>query len=257
MFSKIVCIVITFSTVVATDIASSKFTKCFQNENIFNCSGQELLTLPETDYIPSNIATLDVSFNNLVNISFLNYHELSYSVLTLNLSHNRISVISSNAFKSLNNTLYLDLSNNLVSGHTLKDMDLSDLRRLRHLKLSHNPLKVIHSDTFNFLEYPSVTYLDLTNCEIKELESESMEIRSLEYLDLSWNQLAAFKESSFHMMPSLKTLDLSHNWITVLNEMPYMPELIILSLDNNAIETIAIKKRIEDFSDNLQELYLR
>ncbi|XP_045209568.2 slit homolog 2 protein-like [Mercenaria mercenaria] len=255
--SNVLCIILSISSVLAVEMTVDKSGKCRHTETIFNCSGIGLFDIPAAEEIPIQIETLDVSNNHIRNISLINRHTLGKSLSSLNLSNNHVSVIQENTFNDFTHLVFLDLSNNLISGRSLNDMVFTDLRKLLHLILRGNPLRLVQKDTFSFMELPELAHLDLSHCGISELEIDSFDVRSLEYLDLSWNQLQTFKKGAFRMLPALKILDLSHNRISVLNEIPYMPELVTWILDSNGMETIEIRDDVEDYADNLQELYLR
>ncbi|XP_045209567.2 phospholipase A2 inhibitor-like isoform X2 [Mercenaria mercenaria] len=255
--STIVLIILSVSSFVSIETTESIYGKCDNPDHTFNCSGVGLLEIPGGEHIPSYMETLDLSNNHISNISFLNYPTLSSSLSKLNLSNNQIYIVKKDAFKLLTNLVTLDLSNNLIFGPDLDESMFYDLKKLQYLILEKNPIRHIKKDTFTFMELPAVRYFDLSHCEISELEAGSLDLPSLEHLDLSWNKLQNFKSDSFRMLVNLQTLDMSHNRITVLEQVPHMPELIIWILDNNGMERIAIRDDLIDFTDSLQKLYLR
>ena len=223
---------------------------------IFNCTGAELTTIPNYQHVPSYYQTLDFSNNYISNISRLNFS--SYNVIsTILLRNNRISHIQSSAFEVMTHLVTLDLSGNVLNGYSIDEKQFYDLKKLKLLNLERNPLQFIGKDTFNFIELPVIKHLDLSHCDISEIEDGAIVLPGLEYLDLSWNKLEAFHKESFKMLIELKTLDLSHNQITVLDEVPYLPEIRIWKLDNNKINNVTIRDYVLNLADSLEYMYIR
>lgn len=244
-------------TLLYTESSADFTAKCQSVANTFNCSGVGLLGLPDRNAIPENTETLDVSNNQISSLTFLNSSILGDSLKYLDLSNNKISAVEDEGFILLTKLISLNLSNNLISGRSLNEAKFKFLNKLLFLNLRENPLKMVKTDTFNFLEFPSLKLLDLSHCEIRELETDSFDLPTLEYFDLSWNQIHVLTEDSFRMLTNLKILDMSNNRISVLNEVPYMPEVVTWNLDDNLIESIEIRAEVEDYAENLQTLFLR
>lgn len=254
---RVLSIFVSIVTFLYTESSEDFTAKCQGEANTFNCSGVGLLGLPNTNAIPENTETLDISHNQISNLTFLKNTVLGNSLKILDLSYNKISAVEDEGFIFLTKLTSLNLSNNLISGLRLNEAKFKFLNKLLFLSLRENPLKLVKTDTFNFLEFPSLKHLDLSHCEIRELETDSFDLPTLEYLDLSWNQMHVFTEDSFRMMTNLKTLDMSNNRISVLNEVPYMPEVVTWNLDDNLIENIEIRSKVENYADNLQTMLLR
>lgn len=255
--AMLVIIVLTLSSHISTTDSESIYGKCSNAGYTFNCSGVGLADIPDGEHIPSYMKELDFSYNHISNVTFLNYPALSSSLSTIDLSNNQISVLKNDAFKLLTNLNSLDLSNNLISGTNLVERMFFDLKRLHHLNMEKNPLRRLKKDTFSFMELPAVDYLDLSHCEISEMEVSSLDLPSLQYLDLSWNKLQSFDKESFRMLVNLKTLDMSHNRVSVLNQVPYIPALVTWILDSNGMETVEIREGLEDYAEHIESLYLR
>lgn len=240
-----------------TATSDSIYGECDNSKNTFNCSGVGLTEIPSGDHIPSYMETLDLSNNHISNINFTGYPMVGNALSLLNLSNNQIYKIKRDAFDHFTNLVTLDLSKNLIFGPDLEERMFNYLKMLKYLNMERNPIRHIKKDTFTFYELPSIKNLDLSHCEIGELEAGSLDLPPLEHLDLSWNKIGSFKEDSFRMLVSLKTLDMSHNRIRVLDEIPHMPELVSWILDNNGMEKVQIRDDIINNADNLQKLYLR
>lgn len=231
---------------------------CINNYETFNCSSSNLteMSLP-TDISTSSIKRIDFSWNSIQSVTPFNYTVLASTLTYLNLNHNQISVISDNAFSLLKNLAQLDLSYNSISGEMLHEIVFEGLTALQELYIEGNPLQHLKTNTFSFMEMPALTYLDLSNCTISEMDKSSLDLPSLQHLDLSWNLLEGINRDSFQMLTHLNVLDMSHNNIKVLSEVPYLPEIVTMYFDNNGMEKLSIKEGIVLYADNIQKLYLR
>ena len=98
------------------------------------------LTLSTIQRFPSNIKTLDMSFNKLQGIRGNTFSPLA-ALLTLNLQGNLIEEIENFSFLGLVSLTSLDLSHNNIL--TLADESLAGLPSLEILFLSHNHLQVV------------------------------------------------------------------------------------------------------------------
>ena len=230
---------------------------CDNSDSVaFNCSGAELTIIPTYEHVPGYYQILDFSNNYISNISRLNFSSDNV-ISTLLLMNNRISHIQPWAFEVMTHLVTLDLSGNVLNGRSIDEKQFYDLKKLRLLNLERNPLQFIGKDTFNFMELPVIRHLDLSHCDISRIEDGAIDLPDLEYLDLSWNKMEAFHKDSFKMLTELRTLDLSHNRITVLDEVPYLPEIRIWNLDNNQIKNVTIREGIWNLADSLEYIYIR
>ncbi|KAL4229486.1 Toll-like receptor 2 [Mactra antiquata] len=256
---SVFCFVITCVCLLSSVTPGDTIDACRHNNDIhvYNCSGLNIVDVPDKSEIPNNIKLLDLSNNDIGNVTFLNYDQLTDCLKVLNLSKNRIHALNAEAFKILINLETLDLSNNLLTGEHLEENNFANLDKLLTVNMSRNPLRQIKSKTFSFMELGAIVYLDLSHSEISLIEPTSMDLPSLERLDLSWNKIQTLDETMFKMMVNLLYLDLSHNEIQVLTEIPYMPELISLNLDYNIIQEIQVKERMELYTDKLEYIYIR
>ncbi|XP_052252992.1 vasorin-like isoform X2 [Dreissena polymorpha] len=221
-----------------------------------NFTGQGLSQVPTGDSIPDDTENIDLSENSISNLTLVGYNNLK-SLKTFNISRNQISELTPNAFKDLTALMVLDLSRNNIKGELLEEHMFVDLRKLETLNLEQNPMLILKSNVFNFMELPSLKRLDVSHCDIFVLERSSIDLPTLEYLDLSWNALTKVNKEAFRMMADLKTLDMSHNRIKVLDTVPYLPAIQTWNLDSNLIEEVHIKDQIWQRADTIENLYLR
>lgn len=251
MYAIVVTIVLVLSS-----YSEASLGDCDSSGTItFNCSGAGISTIPTFRDVPSYYQILDFSNNYISNISRLDF-ALNNNITTLLLNHNQIRTIEPEAFGLMAHLLNLDLSGNILDGHNLKERQFDDLRHLINLTLERNPLQIIRKETFTTFELFALKHLDLSHCAISEIEENAIEMSFLEYLDLSWNELDTFHKYYFKLT-ALKTLDLSHNRFTVIDQLPYMPELKIWILDNNRINNFTVGVAILHLADKSEHLYLR
>lgn len=234
---------------------SSRESNCTHSGDVFNCSGAGISTLPE---LPRGTKVLDLSGNHIQNISMPQTNPDSYKgLLFLDLSKNNIALLKENDFQFLNNLQTLDLSGNQIQGVSLEPEVFNGLDKLKNLTLEGNPLGSVKIRTFHFMQLFSLTYLDLSHCGISSLEKESIMIPTLEHLDLSWNKLTTFSDVMLDMVTSLVLLDMSHNSLKVIDDIPYLPRLRTWILDSNGMEEVHIKEDLQYRADGLENLYLR
>lgn len=230
-------------------------SNCKNSGHVFNCSGAGISTLPE---LPQGTKVLDLSGNHIQNISIPQTNADSYKeLLSLDLSKNNIALLKENDFHFLKNLETLDLSGNQIQGVSLEREVFNGLDKLKNLTLEGNPLGSVKIRTFHFMQLFSLTYLDLSHCGITSLERESIMIPALEHLDLSWNKLTTFSDVMLDMVTSLVLLDMSHNSIRVIDDIPYLPRLRTWILDSNRMEEVHIKEDLQYRADALENFYLR
>ncbi|KAK3596208.1 hypothetical protein CHS0354_016151 [Potamilus streckersoni] len=232
-------------------------SQCYQTGTAFNCSSINLLEIPNILELTPSPSILDFSYNSISKVNLQGFrNNVTLHITVLNISHNKISDIHDEAFRLFSNVKILDLSSNLIQGKTLRAKAFWNMLGIEVLNLECNPLRYIERDTFTFTEMESLGYLDLSHCEIEEMETSAINLPKLVHLDLSWNKLRTV-EKSLEMMVNLKTLDLSHNLFTDISDFPLLPRLDMLNLDSNNIQHIDIRTSVYQNVDNLQVLSLR
>ncbi|ODM91751.1 Leucine-rich repeats and immunoglobulin-like domains protein 2 [Orchesella cincta] len=221
--------------------------------------------------LPEN-ATIDLRFdeNYLINIPRF----APMPVVFLVLRHNLISSIDDFAFAELKQLDYLDLSNNNLSGHSLKENVFKSAFNssggyfpspLKHLNLSHNYIHTLNPKAFDPLT--DLRTLDLSHNPIKTLSgTSSMTIASmmkLEFLGLANCGIKEMHDGMLHSLNMLSSLDLSGNlFVDVPRELQYTHVLQVLKLDKNKFEVLSEESfldlgYLEDLSLNYNEKLIK
>ena len=154
----------------------------------------------------------------------------------VNLSHNKLSTFSDDAFGQQNAVQQLDLSQNalariptlrhlgflkwlLVSSNWLEELrsdDLSGNFLLEAIDLSRNLIRKLPADCFSTAHH--LRMIDLSRNSIDTVPSSVFRhLMSLDRLDLSFNRIYEVEAEAFNPSTALRSLDLSHINITHLS----------------------------------------
>ncbi|PWZ00553.1 hypothetical protein BCV70DRAFT_199825 [Testicularia cyperi] len=157
----------------------------------------------------------------------LHDNELSYltgiptSVRVLNVAGNRLTDMAS--FGHLLHLEELDISDNQIESLT----HLSCLKHLHTLKADRNAISSL--DGIDKLR--GMTHLSLSGNRLRGVHLGSTVWTNLETLDVSHNQLIAVRGLS--AMRRLKSVNLDHNELGMVDLMPSMPKLRVLRVSGN------------------------
>lgn len=174
------------------------------------CSGQKLINV-ELD-IPTRVEWLELS-NNYISLLRDNiFQDLGFErIKILNLNDNAINDIGLNAFKGLEYIQFIDLSGNHL--YKLDPATFENNPSLEHLILSRNPLRSIPSQR-PFLISNSLQNLEISHCRFSYFPPESFaQLPSLNYLNISNNDILMVHENLLNILTNLKQLDISNNVI--------------------------------------------
>ncbi|XP_051163678.1 protein artichoke [Leptopilina boulardi] len=199
-------------------------------------SHNTLTELPGSLHDLTALQVLDLSFNKLNILSPDTLSSLT-SLLELKLVRNRIKELREGAFDGLPRLNLIDLENNDL--RVIERNSIRALPELQALRLGKNRIQMIPSGAFS--ELPLLQSAELQENQIDEIASNAfINVPHLLFLNLSNNYLPGLDYMGLDSMRSLEVLDLSNNRISrVSNDgLAAMEWLVELKMDNNRICTI-------------------
>ncbi|XP_072036275.1 uncharacterized protein [Amphiura filiformis] len=187
------------------------------------------------------------SFNSALRriyISASNIAQLSYSApLPLCTLSPGLEEITLNTFEFVNIfqwgncTLLKSLAITNVKGAIFDKEDTSHFPHLYNLKLS-NFFKLSSIDQF-LIESRSLQYLNLSRNNIVSItENDLTLLGNLINMDLSWNNIVSLPDNKFHLMSNLTYLNLAANKLATLNGLKALPNLQTLIVSGNVLTTL-------------------
>lgn len=189
-----------------------------------DCSAKGIKKLPEAVKYLKNLTHVDLSYNELTDISAL----YSCTAVTyLNVDGNLLSDIQTSSFPKLTQ---LSATHNLLSVMP----DLSTNKALKTVALSGNNIKEVTS----LSGLTALSYVDLSGNIITSADAlgaftmQSYENRA--QLNISYNRLTDAGFTAF--ISGLKVLDISNNFVT--NKLSSIPvSVVTLDISNNGLNT--------------------
>lgn len=173
----------------------------------------------------------------------------------LDLSSNLLTTLNSDAFAGLENTLLsLRLSQNRISSISSPPITLMKLKRL---DLSENELTDFPRNTFSLL--PSLEYLNIShNYNLSNIPNGILhKLTKLRVLDLSYTGLKSVSSDLFKQTPSVRGIFLSHNQISEITDNTFanLENLTSIDLSYNNINNIKQSSFVNVM--NIRELSLK
>ncbi|OWR52457.1 leucine-rich transmembrane protein [Danaus plexippus plexippus] len=221
------------------------------NNLTLNCSRRNIETI---SHWPDELNKADdkdghvlITFfnNSITNITILD--TIRASRIAISFKSNRINEIQDNAFRNVHNLVYLDLSNNRLSGDVLRsEIFQGQYNNGEHSSIALETLNLgynrIHSlDRYLFHFTPNLTRLYLNNNPIEILDHVTVMALSsatkLEVLDLSKTDIDTIPLDTFRGLLNLRQIDLSGNkFLTVPESLSLVGSTLkYLTFNNNPI----------------------
>ncbi|XP_050296865.1 chaoptin isoform X2 [Anthonomus grandis grandis] len=188
------------------------------------------------------IGVLDLSFNNIQNISEGFFEPVNSSLKRLHLGHNQIMNATGKVFGAMKYLQWLDLSWNSIFEMEFDMFDRSRRMDLQVLDVSHNKISSINNGVFQNLNQLQI--VDMSHNRLRTLPKELFKRTALEKLDLSHNMLSKIPWNSFSDCGrTLAELDLSWNSISSLSfETMQFEKLHFLDISYNQLAQIDISR---------------
>ncbi|XP_006822168.1 keratocan-like [Saccoglossus kowalevskii] len=199
-----------------------------------NCKSQGLKTVPR--HFPAEADTIDLSYNEIEEISKDTFNTNLPKLYSLNLGFNRISHIDDDAFESLGSLGELIMQGNFI--RRLSPRIFTGLNYLQTLFIGFCPnLESLENGVFSHL--PNLVVLFASNSSIKEIGDSSLSGTTLQFINLAFNHL--------QRMPNITGLENVHlylegNRIETVNP-AYMHEISTIGsieLNRNQLRTIPL-----------------
>ncbi|KAJ8007076.1 hypothetical protein DPEC_G00113810 [Dallia pectoralis] len=206
------------------------------------------------------LETLDLSYNNLLDIKAGSFPSLPLKTLIMN--NNRISTLEANCFVNLSSTLHvLRLNRNRLSNLPVK---IFQLPNLQHLELNRNRIRRVEGLTFQGLhalrslkmQRNGITRLmdgafwGLSNMEVLQLDYNNLTevtkgwmygLLTLQQLHLGHNSISRIQPDAWQFCQKLSELDLASNQLARLEESSFVGLNLLddLHIGNNRVSFIA------------------
>ncbi|XP_029178483.1 protein artichoke [Nylanderia fulva] len=196
-------------------------------------SHNTLTELPGSLHGLTALRVLDLSFNKLNILSPETLSSLS-SLLELKLVRNRIRELREGAFDGLQRLSLIDLEDNDL--RVIERNAIKALPELQAVRLGRNRLQSIPSGAFT--ELPLLQSAELQENRIQEIASNAfINVPHLLFLNLSHNNLPGLEYIGLESLHSLEVLDLSYNRLSRVSSdsLAAMEWLVELKMDNNRI----------------------
>ncbi|XP_063289910.1 toll-like receptor 13 [Pelobates fuscus] len=170
----------------------------------------ELVSIETANGSCSTLETLDVSYNMIEKVSFLQIEKLK-NLTDLNISNNRINALAvcPNTFSIKMELLYLNISFNFIT--SLEEGQFACQKNLKMLDLSNNQIAEIRNCTFCGLKVLEVLHLDYNHIYMIQ-EYAFSDLFALKQLNLYGNQLNSIDEWAFYDLHQIEELTLTFTY---------------------------------------------
>uniref|UniRef100_A0A182JDB3 Leucine rich immune protein (Coil-less) n=1 Tax=Anopheles atroparvus TaxID=41427 RepID=A0A182JDB3_ANOAO len=157
---------------------------------------------------------------------------------------NQITSIHPPQAAVVQNISALDLSHNQL--RYLNMTALASLKQLRILLITNNQLAAVGYGLRGVVAFPRLQTLDLSNNVLQSFSLEQLSAPSLEYLQLSFNELSTVP-GPLESFPKLTILALNHNALVSVSFALFegLHDLVSLELSQNRLQTLDATRALE------------
>jgi len=216
------------------------------NLEYLDCKSNCLLEIPESIFSLLKLKTLDFGYNHNIKSISDKIHQLQ-DLESLNLEVNDIEFLPPK-FSQLKNLLLLDVSGNSLKNH----LDIiAKLPKLTRLNISENRCEEEQISIPNSIKnLKLLTYLDMSDCNLKNIPACIGELKNLEYLNLEKNEIETI-DPAVGNLTNLITLNLANN-----RNLKSVPETIgnLVNLETLSFDSCKNITRISDGLSKLKQL---
>ncbi|PAV62743.1 hypothetical protein WR25_22969 [Diploscapter pachys] len=202
--------------------------------------------------IPSLVKLYDVNLgSNRISVIHTNiFASIKNSLQTINLGHNRLNQVPSSAIRGLKQVQSLHMHHNNITA--LEALNFLNLPVLNLLNLAGNKINELNRQAF--LNVPNLRYLYLTDNKISTLYAHQFTtFEQLEMLDLTGNLITEIPKDGFSQLSQLRQLYLGNNHISKIAPGAFTnSSIVILVLNNNLLTELP--EGIVDGLMNLQQV---
>jgi len=201
-----------------------------------DCTRLFLSEIPQSEF-NKHLTNLNASFNKITYLSqdsLRNIQELTH----LNLSYNIISSIHSETFMTLKHLKSLDLTRNYID--SIDSGTFMYNKKLEWLSLAANPTFTLPNKGFHI---SNLLFWNLSHCSIQNIQSDTFkEMGKLRQLYLNNNKIVSLSNRVFRYLNQLQMLDLCYNALQNIDAEVFsnLFELRSLSLCHNNVSRINI-----------------
>ena len=204
--------------------------------------------------------------NNYTKLHFLDFSQNSISMIsdgafkecglvTLNLTHNKLTTLTSEMFEDLSKLTHLHLGFNDIKTLTEADLFHDSRMSLLVLNFTNNPISAMNhnaiSDLIELIE------LDFSDNDFETIDPMYFKgLNKLKWLHLQNNKVEKLEGNVFNDMDSIEMIDLRNNAISVIENMAFQglhQSLQVLHLSYNRLDIIHEEFRM---LSQLKNLYL-
>lgn len=185
----------------------------------------------------------DLRWLNLTGNPLIRIHDIATShrfprLEEIHISSTDLNIVSSKDFESFPALLHVYLRQNKIT--RISPGAFSSLPHLQTLDIGLNEIELLPQERLQGLTCLKI--FNLTHNKLKELEEFPVDLRPLQILDLSFNQIAKISKTTFQHLDNLAELYLYGNWISTVSSDAFkrLKKLKTLDLSKNYLENIPL-----------------